>query len=845
MYKQKQLHRIIAFFLSFLCFFTPGIDATMHTCANPVDDAYYVSGNDVSYEPASTLLFEDSVPACEQIAPGSESISQNNCVYVRFYDEEIAADKLMFEVMLPQIQGGAVLGEHLAAIDQLSPVKNGYKLAFWYNPSNDLSYRKASTLYNKSYSKDTNYIAHWNTTPYSFTIDYDLMGGSFDDAVSYDKTFQVTSDPILLKNPVRKDYSFCGWFTDAAQKNPIAVIPSGTYIDSDEKGEVDSYHLYAKWASAKPAATSISSLKNPSSGKVTIALKKVSDVSGYEIVMSSDKKFKKNKNTILLGKKRTYTLTNMPKNKTYYFKARTYRNDSTGKACYSSFSEIKSLKIKKGVSEVNATKTSAKLKSVKVKNKTDLVVTATVTKRVKSSDDSYYLVKVDPVKGTVSKKIAQSPKLKSLSFTLKLRDEKGTNLIQGKFAIAIKSGKKYKVISTASFINNPQDAAGYTASFPKAASKKGIQGNLNTAMGNHQTYLNIMVNHMIAQKGCGVPYQYNGKTYYFSDPYAGFISSANANNMTVTGQIMIQWYTPETNKLILKSGRENGHAYYALDAQSKESRETLEALFSFMAEKWSTESCHLDNWIIGNEVNIHKIWYYAGNISEDSFMKNYADTFRILYYAVKSSSKNARVYICTDHTFNNRCGDWGAKPFIELFNKKIKAQNKNIQWNLAYHAYPSVLTNAVVWKDNDDPRFTTADTLASDFVSPYNLDVLTNYIKKTYGSKTRIILSEQGFTANTGEQVQAAALAYSYYKAEFNDMIDSFLLHDAYLSQQEDYSMFNRSGQKRPMYDVFVYMNSPSYEKYTQNCLKTIGISSWKSVIKNFDEAKLKNMPKR
>ena len=105
-----------------------------------------------------------------------------------------------------------------------------------------------------------------------------------------------------------------------------------------------------------------------------------------------------------------------------------------------------------------------------------------------------------------------------------------------------------------------------------------------------------------------------------------------------------------------------------------------------------------------------------------------------------------------------------------MFDKNIKAYNKKINWNLAYHAYPAILTSAATWND----AYTT-NSLGSEFVTPKNLNILTDYVKKNYGKKTRIILSEQGFTAigaGNSENVQAAGVAYLYYKAEFNDMIE-------------------------------------------------------------------------
>ena len=97
---------------------------------------------------------------------------------------------------------------------------------------------------------------------------------------------------------------------------------------------------------------------------------------------------------------------------------------------------------------------------------------------------------------------------------------------------------------------------------------------------------------------------------------------------------------------------------------------------------------------------------------------------------------------------------------MDAFNSEIKSQNKNIKWNLAYHAYPAILTRSATWNDSH-----TKNSLDSDFVSPRNLDVMTNYVKKNFGSDTHILLSEQGFTSNSGQDVQAAAIAYTYYKA--------------------------------------------------------------------------------
>lgn len=670
----------------------------------------------------------------------------------------------------------------------------------------------------------------------NYTITYYYNGGYLkttedpNTGEAYNPTkYKSNSSEFTFASPVRTGFYFDGWFCDPDFTLPISGITKDTTGDLS---------VYAKWVSAAPdSAPVVKSVKNPSKGKAVVWYTPVKDTAGCELYYSYTGSFKKNVHTISLkNNSSSRSLTNLLKNKTYYFRMRSYNMDSTGEKCYSPYSAAISCKIEKGVTESAAKSDSASLKSCKVSKEKNLYVKAKVKKRLKSSDDFYYLVTVDPNSQKVLNMVEKCEKTTTVTFNLPLREEDGTNLIQGKYAIAVKSKGKYKLISKTSYLTNPEAAASYTAAFPKTTSKKGLQGSLDTSLGVQHTFINIDLNNVL---NGSTPYTYNGKTYYFNDTYGGYISSANRLGMTVTGQFMITW-SNENKYLILKSARYGGHTYYALNTEDKKARETLEAAFSFLAERYSQESCHLDNWILGNEVNIHNVWYYAGNISREKFIKTYANTFRVMYYAVKSNYKNARVYICMDHTWSNRHGDWGARPFMDAFHKEIKSQQKNIQWNLAYHAYPSILTSAATWND----RYVSND-VNSEFVSPKNLTVLTNYVKKHFGSKTRIILSEQGFTSTSGYSVQCAAIAYTYYKAEFNSMIDSIIFRSDYdadgeLAQGLAFGLCDIYGNRKPAYDVFKYMDTPQAETYTKKYLSTIGVSSWKKVTSKYSLKRFK-----
>lgn len=82
------------------------------------------------------------------------------------------------------------------------------------------------------------------------------------------------------------------------------------------------------------------------SKKATIKWGKITGATGYEIYMATSKGGKYTKiKTITKGSTTSYTKTNLTKKKTYYFKIRTYRTVD-GKKVYSSYSSIKSIKIK-------------------------------------------------------------------------------------------------------------------------------------------------------------------------------------------------------------------------------------------------------------------------------------------------------------------------------------------------------------------------------------------------------------------------------------------------------------------------------------------------------------------
>ncbi|MCR4690432.1 MAG: InlB B-repeat-containing protein [Lachnospiraceae bacterium] len=853
--------RICSVILSFLLIITglyiPENVSGKETGSDPV-----ISANDIlaAQENAYTeddAAFEDEALDAQD-ATASVSGNTSDSYTIVFVDDDAHGNATLIpETSYPS--GKTLRKQCPAAAGNM--IRHGYKIKCWHvyrdingrYEEDESSPVKASQFTKSSenpYKFNTNYrlVAEWNTTPVDFAIEYHYNGGfhktTDKNAGLVATKFTVEDQGVTLHAPVKAGSLFGGWFEDEALTKPITAIPAGTFFDSDADGNVASYHVYAKWIGSQAGIPVVKGVTSSGTGTAILNFNGVDAAQCYEIAFSTSNKFPAKKTSYFtVAKAGRAKITNLLK-KQYFFKVRAYTADSLNARCCGGWSDTVSVKISKGVKEVKAKKGKIRIKSVKVKNGM-LSAQVKSPKRLKSSDASYYLVTVDPASGKIEKKIAVLPKMKSVTVTLPLTEEDGTNLIYGKYGVAIKKGKKYKLMSNCAFISNPEAAATYTEPFPTALSKKGLQGS-NSGNVKH-IFNNYMLNSFFdVGKNDYNAYTYNGTTYYFNK-YAmqgliNWVSSCNKEGLVCTAQFMLQWPGGEYSYLVAPGAREGGHAYYTLNGTEKKARKTWEALFNYMGENLAAANCHLDNWILGNEVNVGNEgpgWYYHGSMSMNTMLKHYEATYRTMYYAVRSHSKNSRVYICTDHTFNDWDGGWGAKPFMDQFNKLIKKDNKKINWNLAYHAYPSILTKSDTW--NDD--YTSSNT-SSTFVTPKNLEVLTKYVKKNFGKNTRIILSEQGFTASSGSDVQAAAVAYTYYKAEFNDMIDAVIFRAITDDPTEAAQGLLLGLQNRPgTWRVFTNMDSPDSTKYTNPYLHVIGnAKSWSSLIKGWDKSKFAKM---
>ncbi len=483
---------------------------------------------------------------------------------------------------------------------------------------------------------------------------------------------------------------------------------------------------------------------------------------------------------------------------------------------------------------------SAKLTSCKATGTGKISVKATVKKRVASSDDYYYLMYLNPFNKRTLKVAAKAYKKKSITYTLKTTENPGYAVSM--YGIAVKKSGKYQLISNGSYVGNVEKAASNKAKYNPGSTKKGIQFQNSMdeiyACGAKQNFLNVTASMVL--NNATVPYYYNGKTYYFNamESYQNIVMDCNKNGITVTMQIMLDWVEGHADLIDPKARAAGAAPFYSWFVTNSEVRQKMEAMFSYLGMVFGKKNCYTSNWILGNEVNNPAMWHYKGSMSTGEYFKSYTYAFRALYHAVKSQQANANIFICTDNLWNTSpSGGYSAWQVINSFTSKLNSMQPGLKWNLAYHAYSFPLTYTKFWDG-----YGVTDEIHSPYITMKNIGVLTNYIKKTYGRSVRIILSEQGYSSTWGQSTQAAALAYSYYIAACNPMIDAFIIR-SYLDHPVEVAQGLSMGiAGKEAFDVYKYMDTTSSNAYTNRYLGMLGGSVWESLVPEYHLSRIIKM---
>ncbi len=408
-------------------------------------------------------------------------------------------------------------------------------------------------------------------------------------------------------------------------------------------------------------------------------------------------------------------------------------------------------------------------------------------------------------------------------------------------------------------------AAPATWPYPQSASKKGLQVQMvddALELGVRHAALNFNFGQLLAP-GAGPEepgIEFHGTMHRFHRAYLEAMDhqiKTLSDHGVVVSIILLNYEPadPVLRRILLHPGYDPKCPNHlsAFNAVTPEGREWLEASMRFLAERWSRpDQAHgrVANWIVSNEVNSHWFWSNMGHVSLDTFVADHLQTVRLIHSAVRTASKNARVFLSLEHHWNihypggDETQTFAARPFLEAFARGAR-QGGDFDWNIAFHPYPENLGHPQTWNDKSAlPDFRTTPRITFK-----NIDQLIRFLDQPAlqfkGQRRHVILSEQGFHTPggpDGETIQAAAYCYAWKKIERLDGIDSFILHRHVDHAQEgglalglwthQPGTIATPGRHKRIYDVFRAADGPKADEAFRFALPVIGIQSWDEIAK-------------
>ena len=411
----------------------------------------------------------------------------------------------------------------------------------------------------------------------------------------------------------------------------------------------------------------------------------------------------------------------------------------------------------------------------------------------------------------------------------------------------------------ARFVEGFSGVSKYENPFPVSKSKKGLQIQMPDdalKLGVQHAAINVNLTSLIdlTKNPGNLEWTMDGETYTFHRNQIESMPVKQLSDAGCTVAMIILSYEsgdPAKDALMLHPKRAAvlPNHLAAFNTVTPDGVRYYKACLEFLADRFSRPGSlygRVANYIIGNEVTSHWEWFNVGPMFGELVVAEYERAVRIAHTAIKKFSSSSRVYVSLDHHWTAVSGNDPQKAFagrklLDEFSRRAR-MGGDFDWHLAHHPYPENLFEPRTWGDK---------TAVSNFETPRitfkNLEQLTRYFRRPEimfdGQPRRIILSEQGFHSDNteaGDAAQAAAYCYAWTKVNYEDGIDSFILHRHVDNSGEgglNLGLWRRHPNSiadpstpRPMYNVFLSADTPEREKAFRFALPVIGIKSWKEL---------------
>lgn len=492
-------------------------------------------------------------------------------------------------------------------------------------------------------------------------------------------------------------------------------------------------------------------------------------------------------------------------------------------------------------------------------------VVANATSAPASDDGMLYLFAEPMSSDTITTSaVASAPAGTAAAFTTSLDANSAGSKLYSKFIVAAKQGGTYVPLNPGAYITNPEAIA--TKTFGRSdRGKKGLltaPEKLDTGefvdLGVKQVLYNIPVGRILGPTQMGayptINYTYNGKTYQMNGlavaEFDNIFGKYTRGGASITACLINEREWMGRSPVMYHPMARTGASCpcYLFNNAEQSGVEAMAAVGSFLAQRYSDgQHGRVDNWVVGNEVNIQDEWNYCNIPDINVYAREYGEGLRVFYNAIKSTNANARVYICTEHQWDRNpkgVSSHGAvkfdgKDFVDSLNNYVVSTG-NIDWGLMTHPYPVPLTWAAYWTGGAYYRNLVTHSPSTAFVSMENIEVLTDYFCRQEllapNGQVRSIITGCGYTSTQGENYANAAMVLGYQAAANNQHIDAFFIaqemdNAASIAQGLAVGLSNADGSHKSMYDCYKQLDGPNQAAYIQQALALRGASSLAQVV--------------
>lgn len=165
-----------------------------------------------------------------------------------------------------------------------------------------------------------------------YKIKYKLNKGTNADT---NPTYYVKGTKVKLAKPTRKDYKFVGWYIGETKVTSISKTTTGKVT------------LTAKWEKVSTDKTTVKSAKNKKEGEIKVTFDKVSGAKGYTVYYSTNKNLENASTFDVSSEKKSTTIKELEKGKTYYVTVKAYKLDSQKNKVYGKSNKTIRVEVKK------------------------------------------------------------------------------------------------------------------------------------------------------------------------------------------------------------------------------------------------------------------------------------------------------------------------------------------------------------------------------------------------------------------------------------------------------------------------------------------------------------------